>query len=314
MEEITYAIGIDMGGSHIRIGLVQREEVIDTEQFSVDAGQGLAPCLERLASGINVLLARNGVGIIAGVGISFPGLVDVEKKTVVATFGKYDDIPEIDMEKWALDNWGCSYFIDLDARMSAVGEWKAGAGRGYDSLVMMTLGTGIGTAVINEGMVLRGKHFQAGSFGGHFIVDLDGPECSCGGRGCIEAYTGSWSIDRQAKSDPRYGKSLLSSYAAVGYKELFHAADKRDELACFLKEKSLRVWSAGVVSYIHAYDPEVVIIGGSVMKGADKVLPFIQEFVDRYAVTPWGKVKVLAGQNLDDSAILGAVKCLLEGI
>lgn len=311
MEKI---IGIDMGGSHIRLGLVSGGTVTDSYQFSVNAGLGLAAYLDELRDGINSLAAHCGSDGIDGVGISFPGLVDVEKKKVTATFGKYDDITQIDLKTWVKDNWGCPYFIDLDARMSAVGEWKYGAGKGYDSLVMMTLGTGIGTAVINEGKVLRGKHFQAGSFGGHFIVDLDGPECSCGGRGCIEAHTGSWSIDRQAKADRGYTGSLLAGGQSVGYKELFRASQAEDPLACRLIEKSLKVWAAGIVSYIHAYDPEVVIIGGSVMKNADKILPFIREFVDKYAVTPWGKVEVVAGELIDDSAVLGAAACLSYNI
>jgi len=270
--------------------------------------------LDELKTGIDSLIQRSRIHGISGVGISFPGLVDVRKKLVAATFGKYDDVSGIDMEKWVADNWSCPYFIDLDARMSAVGEWKYGAGRGCDSMVMMTLGTGIGTAVINEGKVLRGKHFQAGSFGGHFIVDLNGPACSCGGHGCIEAHTGTWSIDRQAKSDPSFRNSRLGGFASIGYRELFDAADASDPLAIRLRDKSLKVWAAGVVSYIHAYDAEIVVLGGSVMRSADKVLPFIQEYTDKYAVTPWGKVKVVSGKLLDDSAVLGSVICLHEGI
>ena len=315
METKKQAIGIDMGGSHIRIGLVCEDRIVDSVEFKVEASKGLTPYMSDLKNGIDSLVRKSRGQRIDGVGISFPGLVDVGRKRPTATFGKYDDISEIDLEKWFANNWACPYFIDLDARMSAIGEWKQGAGVGYDSLVMMTLGTGIGTAVINEGAVLRGKHFQAGSFGGHFIVDLDGPSCSCGGRGCIEAHTGSWSIDLQARTNPDFSSSALSDCSSsIGYRELFEAADAGDVLASRLKEKSLRVWAAGIVSYIHAYDPELVILGGSVMKNADQVLPFIQQFVDKYAVTPWGKVKVVSGMLLDDSAILGAVQCLVAGI
>ena len=94
-------------------------------------------------------------------------------------------------------NWNVDFFIDNDARLAAVGEWKYGAGKDTDNLVVMTIGTGIGTSVIMNGKLLRGKHFQAGCLGGHFSVKYNGSMCTCGNSGCVEAYASTWSFKRK---------------------------------------------------------------------------------------------------------------------
>lgn len=307
---MKYYIGIDLGGTQIKLGLVANDTIIARRDLMARSALGLAIHLEKLEEAINSMMAECGVSKIEGVGLSFPGIVDVKKRKVLSTYGKYDDAPDIDLVQWAEDKWGASFFMDIDARMSLAGEWRYGAAKGCDNAVMMTLGTGIGTAVVMEGSILRGKHFQGGSFCGHFIIDLDGLECSCGGRGCVEAQSSSWSIAKQVQADPLLGESLLAGHSKVGFLEVFDAARRGDALACRLKESSMRAWSAGIVSLIHAFDPEVAIIGGGVMNSRDEILPYVRAFVERYACTPWGKVEVRSSELMNDSAILGVCYCL----
>lgn len=307
---MKHFIGIDLGGTQIKMGLVRGEEIIARRDIMARSAEGIAIHLPLLEEAINSMMTQTGVEKIDGVGLTFPGLVDVRKKEVTATYGKYDDAKDIDLSAWVFSRWGCPYFMDNDTRMATVGEWQYGAGKGYDNVVMMTLGTGIGTSVIMEGRIVRGAHFQAGCLGGHFIIDLEGMDCSCGGKGCVEAHSASWSVDKQVKNSPDRDKSLLAGYDKVGYLELFEAARKGDALALRIKQHSLHVWAAGITSLIHAYDPEVVVMGGAVMKSSHEVLPFVQSFVDRYANTAWGKVKVLSSQLMNDAAIMGVVYCL----
>lgn len=303
-------IGIDLGGTRIKLGLVEDERIVARRDFAAQSALGIVRSLPRLEEAIDGMMRERGVEKIDGVGLSFPGLVDVENCRVTSTYGKYDDAKEVDLARWTQQKWGAPLFMDNDTRMATVGEWRYGAGRGYDDVVMMTLGTGIGTSAIIQGRILRGKHFQAGCLGGHFIVDLQGLPCSCGGRGCVEAHSASWSIDRQAKADPAFAQSLLAEFPQIGYRELFEAARRGDALASRLRATSLHVWSAGIVSLIHAFDPEVVVLGGAVMKSRDEVLPDVRAFVDRYACTAWGRVRVEASALMDDAAILGVSYCL----
>lgn len=303
-------IGIDLGGTRIKLGLVEEERIVARRDFMAQSALGIARCLPRLEEAVDSMMRERGVAKIDGVGLSFPGLVDVDSCRVVSTYGKYDDAKEVDLRQWTQRKWGAPLFMDNDTRMATVGEWRYGAAKECDDVVMMTLGTGIGTSAILQGRIVRGKHFQAGCMGGHFIVDLHGLACSCGGRGCVEAHSASWSIDRQARADALFGQSLLAECPAIGYKELFDAARRGDALACRIRDTSLHVWSAGIVSLIHAFDPEVVVLGGAVMNSRDEVLPSVRAFVDRYACTPWGRVRVEASALMDDAAILGVNYCL----
>lgn len=303
-------VGIDLGGTQIKMGLVCGDEIVARRDIMAQSSQGIAIHLPLLEAAINSMMREVGVERIDGVGLTFPGLVDVKQCKVTATYGKYDDAKDIDLTAWVWERWQAPYFMDNDTRMATVGEWQYGAGRGCQDMIMMTLGTGIGTSVIMEGQIVRGAHFQAGCLGGHFIIDLNGMECSCGGKGCVEAHSGSWSVDKQVKNSPLRSESLLANVPKVGYLELFEAAKKGDKLAMSIKEHSLNVWAAGIVSMIHAYDPEVAVIGGAVMKSKDVVLPYVREFVDCYANTAWGKVRVEASELLNDAAILGVVYCL----
>ena len=129
--------------------------------------------LPEIENAIDFLLNSNGVKRLFGVGIAFPGLVNNKKKHYyIYEWKKYDDGVELDLDRWADEHWGAPFYIDNDARLAAIGEWQYGSGRGYDSVVMMTIGTGIGSGVIMNGEVMYGKHFQAGSLGGQFCSRL----------------------------------------------------------------------------------------------------------------------------------------------
>ena len=165
-------------------------------------------------------------------------------------------------------NWNVDFFIDNDARLAAVGEWKFGAGNDTNDLVVMTIGTGIGTSVITEGKLLRGKHFQAGCLGGHISVVYNGRMCTCGNKGCVEAYASTWSLKKRIEEHETFNKSSLSTVAVIDFETLFAEADKNDALAIYFKNDCIDLWSAAIVNLIHAYDPEVVVIGGGVMQQA----------------------------------------------
>ena len=199
-----YSIGIDLGGTRIKIGLVAEGAVLSKRVLSANAAGGLQSNLDNLKNGINQLLDESGLQVASlnGIGLAFPGIVDPERKKILSTNDKYNDAVKIDMEAWIKSLWELPFFLDNDARMAAVGEWKFGAGQHTDNLVAMTIGTGIGTAAIIEGKLLRGKHFQAGCLGGHFSIQYNGRLCNCGNIGCAEAYGSSWSLKERLRASP----------------------------------------------------------------------------------------------------------------
>ena len=159
-------------------------------------------------------------------------MVDPQTNRILSTNAKYDDALNIRLDDWVKQNWAVDFFMDNDARLAAVGEWKFGAGSNTDDLVVMTIGTGIGTSVIMNGKLLRGKHFQAGCLGGHISVVCNGRQCTCGNKGCVEAYASTWSLKQRIEEHEAFKKSSLSTVPVIDFEALFNEADKNDALGC----------------------------------------------------------------------------------
>src|SRR5207302_4305139 len=132
----------------------------------------------------------------------------------------------VDLRAWAKSELGLPLAIENDARMALIGEWRHGAGRGYNDLAMMTLGTGIGTSVVIEGRVLRGTHGQARCFGGHLTVRYGGRSCSCGNVGCAEAEASSAYLATMAKENPSFAGGPLSAEPVLDYAAIIRHAQK----------------------------------------------------------------------------------------
>ncbi len=311
-----FFIGIDLGGTRIKLGLVSNNTILDKKIIPAQSSKGLMAGLPLLEDSIEMLLTANHVrdSELKGIGFGFPGLVNHKTQKILSTNAKYDDALNINLNSWVKAKWNTNFFIDNDARLASVGEWKFGAGKDTDNLVMMTIGTGIGTSVIMDGKLVRGKHFQAGCLGGHISVMYDGRICTCGNRGCIEAYASTWSLKERIEADALYKQSSLSNVEVIDFEALFTEADNNDALSIQYKNDCNELWSVAIVNLIHAYDPEVVVIGGGVMQRHEELIPPIIEKVYQHAWTPWGKVDIRASQLSSDAGIYGAVYCLQHDI
>lgn len=307
-----YSIGIDLGGTRIKIGIVANNEVIAKKLIPARSAQGLRANLPCIKEEIEKLTGEANLPItsLKGIGLAFPGLVNPWTKKILSTNQKYDDALEIDLEAWVKENWGVPFFLDNDARMATVGEWKCGAGQDTDNLVVMTIGTGIGTSAIVEGKLLRGRHFQAGCLGGHFTIQYNGRKCTCGNIGCVEAYGSTWSLKEIIAMAVQQKENSETISEITDFETLFGAAKKNDALAIRIKQECMDVWAAGIINLIHAYDPEVVVLGGGVLNSQQDIIPYITEKVHQYAWCPWGKVQIRPTQLLSNAGILGVVYCL----
>jgi glucokinase len=238
--------------------------------------------------------------------ISFPGIVDSVRMKPISINAKFNDAIGFDFTGWAVEKWGCDLIIENDARCALIGEWQYGAGQGFNSLVMVTLGTGVGSSALIEGKLLRGRHFQAGCLGGHFTIDFKGGNCNCGNAGCVETIASTWSLQGVACQHPSFAKSKLAQAEEIDYKLLFSLYRENDPAAIGIATQSMDAWSAAVINLVHAYDPEMVIIGGGIMKSSDIILPYITDKVHKHAWTPWGKVKITSAFYSDSAALPGS--------
>ncbi|MEL5893457.1 ROK family protein [Bacteroides sp. GD17] len=303
-----YYIGIDLGGTVIKVGLVSQGKVIGTKRLEADSIHGLEPRLGLISSAIDSLLAEANISVNAfkGVFLAFPGIVDARTKRAVSTNAKYDDAPSINLQQWCSERWDVPFAIDNDARAATVGEWQFGVARGKENVVMMTIGTGIGTGVILEGKLLYGQHYRAGSLGGHLIVDYQGRQCTCGNVGCVEAHASSFFLPQIIRENEKLSPAFRNDSVNYDFKSLFVQVAAGVADAKCVVEGCMDVWSAAIVNYIHAYDPQTIILGGGIVKSKDLILPYIRKKVGSLAWCPDEKVEIVASVLGDDAALVAA--------
>lgn len=306
----------DIGGTWVKLGWVWGGRLLVRDELEVRRGESFIDLLERMVGFSGELGAQAGVVSGAGVrvGMAFPGIIEPGTGRILSTpEGKFDDAVELDVAGWVKRRTGWGLVVEGDANAALAGEWRHGAAVGVDNVVMMTLGTGIGTAVVMGGRPLRGAHGQAGILGGHFLVNLHGAECQCGAVGCLETESASWSLSRRVREHSGFGNSALASLETVDYAALFRLAGQGDAVAREVRDASIRAWSAGVVSLVHAYDPELVLLGGGVMASAGEIVPRVAEYVARHAWAPWGSVRVEAARLGNDAGLMGVAWLASQG-
>lgn len=279
---------IDAGGTRIKLGVVEEGRIVARTTIGARSHEGLERALPRIAEALRGLSPNS----VQGVSMAFPSLIDQNR--VIGDVGKYRDAPELDLVAWARDEFDAPFAVENDARMAVIGEWRYGAGRGHDDVVMVTLGTGIGTGVVQNGRVMRGRHGAAGILGGHMTAQVGGAPCPCGNVGCWETLASNAANQRAGLPD---------------FAEIFRREDP--ETSAY-RSRILDTWGALTVSLIHAYDPAVVVFGGGVMASGEAVLGPIREAVESHAWTPWGSPSLLISELGDDAALL-AGEWLLAG-
>lgn len=300
-------IALDLGGTRLKLGLISNDEIIATSIIPAYSDEGLLPRLHDIELAVSGMLTETNTPAseLEYVGISIPGIVDTIRNRVLSINKKFADTIEFDFNAWSQKTWGIPCVMENDARAALLGEWQYGAGKNCDNIVLVTLGTGIGGAAMINGKLLHGKHFQAGCLGGHFVVNMHGTQCTCGNTGCVESEASSWKLPELYTKHPQFNESKAVNEKLLDFELLFKLATDGDVVSTEIMNHCLDAWSAGIITMIHAYDPEQVIIGGGVMKSAPVILPYIQQKVNERAWTPWGKVEIKAAHFNDEAGQLG---------
>lgn len=303
----------DAGATRIKFGIVDNGKVLAHDSIPSRSEGPLAVRLPDLAAALRGICRMNDVPLdaVRGISMSVPSIVDVKTGRILAEYGRFRDMPTLDLRAWAREEFGKPLAIENDARMACIGEWRAGAGRGCDNMVMITLGTGLGVSAVMEGRLVRGVHGQAGILGGHITVKYGGTPCPCGSIGCAESEASSKVLASVARAHPAFPGSALAREELLDFAAVFRTAATGDACGLAVREHSLQVWSSLVVSLIHVYDPELFVIGGGIMASADVILPAVRSYVEQHANTPWGKVQIVP-TALGDTAALVAGEWLLQ--
>ncbi len=296
---------IDFGGTRIKSGIVEGDgKIVTVDQLKAIPDESIEKNLERISAH-----ARHAFGeytsTLSAIGIAVPSIVDSNTNRVVSRYVKYADAVEFGFNQWAEQEWGLPLALENDARAALIGEWQYGSGRGYDDLALLTLGTGIGSAVLASGKLYKGKHLLAGSMTGHISINLHGDACNCGFFGCLEREASTWALPAKLKDHALYPSSSLSRIEHPEFIHLFEEEKKGDALASIVLEECLKAWGVAAVNLVHAHDPERIIIGGGIMKQRDRIIPYLQNMVDRYAWLPPGTTTIVAAEQVEYAGLLG---------
>lgn len=298
---------IDFGGTNIKMALIKNSEILIHSSIAAHSDNGIIPMLNEVRDCILSMLKKQNMELVDldAAGIAAPGIVNSKENRVTSINCKYADIVNVDFNKWCEDSFSCPLIMDNDANMALLGEISFGCAKGYENAVLLTIGTGLGTAALIEGNLLHGKHFQAGCLGGHFIIDLHGKECSCGSRGCAETLGGSSELAKFAPVMKGFSQSRLANERQINMEVLIRLMKMKDMFCINLFDEMMDVYAATIVNLVHAYDPEIVILSGGVMKSKEEILPVLTRKVHALTWTPWGKVGFNVADDPDSSVLFG---------
>jgi glucokinase len=298
-------LAIDLGGTRIKAGVVVDDAVVRQRIVPTEDEKGFEHVLQNIITVGEELLREAPVSAI---GISLPAVVDVERGTVVDVRKNLIGLIGFPIAATLSGQFGLPVALENDARLYGLGEMVAGAARGVTDLVCLTLGTGVGCCVVNDGYILRGRRGTGGILGGHMTIETHGPLCTCGNIGCVEALCSAASLVRATTERlAEQPDHTLHTVQPLTAEAILDAALGGDALAGAVVSAYLRHLGAAVVSYVHVYDPDVVVLGGGIMNAADQLLPPIQKFADEHTWTcPPRSIPVLAAALGDRAAMVGA--------
>ncbi|MDN5667256.1 MAG: ROK family protein [Renibacterium salmoninarum] len=292
-------LAIDVGGSSFKIALVDRGVILEQEKLRHTSQPS---DLDRL-----IRLCRRIVGQrpMAAVGLSLPGVIDQAAGAMVSAHAKCGYMLGMDLRGWAEAAFGVPALIENDARCALWGEVGYGAARGMQNVVLLSFGTGIGTAVLLDRKALSGPHGHGGILGGHQSVEVNGRLCTCGNRGCVEAEASGWSIPLIAEEWPGIRDSALADVPHKDFAAVAHAAETGDSIAQEIVARVADCWGSAITNLCHHYDPEAVVLTGGLMSSAHLVIDRIRDDVDRRIWAIWGRPEITVAADVYASATLG---------
>ena len=302
-----YRIGIDIGGTNLKAGIVDENNHI-IEQTYTPVRRGTSPneiISDACQLAENAMsLALISKGEIAGAGISCAGTCDIKKGRVIHAYNLgFVNVPICDLVNFRL---GVPVKLANDADAAALAEVKAGSASGSENAVYICIGTGIGVGVIINGKIYSGCGY-AGTEAGHMTLKLDGEPCTCTADGCFEAYASATALinqaERAAEADPA---SALNAAEKISARTVFEAADAGDAAAMRVTAEYIRYLSAGITSLVNIFDPEAVVIGGGVSRRGEKLLVPVREYVGKHIFGAADRTPpVIAAARFSDG-VLGA--------
>lgn len=311
----TIYAGVDLGGTNIKVGLVTEDaELIHRCSLRTRAHEGPEAVAGRICRGLTQCAREADVdpGDLAGVGMGSPGTID--RHSGVVTFSPnlpgWRDVP---LRRLVQEATGLPCALENDANAAALAEQWVGAGREASSLVLFTLGTGIGGGIVLDDRVWHGANGVAGEIG-HMSINPDGPLCGCGNRGCIEAYASATAMVRRLREAVGAGAEtpLASELEQLTARRIHEAAVEGDAVAAENIAQTGRYLGVAVSNIMHALNPRVIAFSGGMTAAGEMLLaPLRDEIARRTMEDSRRDVKICLGQLPETAGIIGAARSFM---
>jgi glucokinase len=307
-----FTLGVDVGGTKIYTALVDSEgNMVNSHYRLLDATKEPEKAIEDIIDSIKICLDKSGKKA-AALGLGVAGQIDKVNGVVRRSpnLPSWHNVPLGAKLSQAL---AIPVIVNNDVRVITWGEWRHGAGKGFDDLVCLFVGTGVGGGIVSHGHLLEGCRNTAGEFG-HITVVAGGRKCTCPNEGCLEAYTGGWAIAERARdavlANPQAGQEMLAlagDIAAISSVTVTQAYKRGDALAQRLVKDTVKYLAAGIVSIVNALNPCLIILGGGVIEGLPDFVPMAEKRVRSQALqTPLEDLRISRAALGSEAGVIGA--------
>ena len=309
---MNYYVGIDLGGTNIK-GMIMNDrlQVIIKKIFPTPQRKPPEETFTAIINLVEAMMGESAVCIedVLGIGIGIPGLIDSRvNKVFNAANLLWSDM---DVGIPLRDYFKKPVYAENDGNVNALGEMYFGAGKGFGDIVLLTLGTGLGSGIVVGGQLLHGASHVAGEVG-HMVIESDGELCSCGKRGCFESCCSATAMVRYARKFAiENPDTLLLKYAsgnplAITCEMIDYGFDAGDAVSQKTIETFAQKLSIGLVNLINLFNPEVIIIGGGLSRSGERILKPVRKQVEDSLMHPVQRCKILAGELGSDAGVMGA--------
>lgn len=311
---MKYYIGIDLGGTNIVAGVVD-------ENYKIIAKASTKTNLPRPEKDIAADMAKVSIqaakeaGLdmnqIEWVGVGTPGIANSETGIIEYSCNLgFDNTPMVDYIKEYINK---PVFIENDANAAAYGEYVAGAAKGAKNAICITLGTGVGSGIVIDGKIYSGSNF-AGAEIGHMVIEVDGPQCTCGRKGCFEVFSSATGLIRMTKEamsenqDTLMHKITVDRNGKITARTSFDAMRKGDKVATEVVDKFIKYLASGITTTINIFQPDILCIGGGICNEGDTLLLPIRDLVKKevYTKNSPKNTEIVIAKLGNDAGIIGA--------
>jgi glucokinase len=307
-------VGLDVGGTTMKAGVVDDAgQLLSHVNVPTEAAKGQAHGLATMAETIRQAVAAANLPLdrIAAIGVATPGSMDLATGVILdpPNLKPWRNVP---VRQYIADTFQLPTAFQNDANAAAFGESWVGVGKDHRSLVLFTLGTGIGGGIVLDGRILEGAHSHGGELG-HMKVDITGGrQCRCGQRGCVEAYASATAVVARTYEALQQdgGQSQLHSAGELTAQTVFAAADAGDALAKSIVDRTAFYLAVGVANVIHTIDPELICFGGGMIAAGEPFLNLVRRYVRDVAFAwPAERVIIRYAALGNDAGMIGAAGC-----